>query len=83
MNQTIYIMKLKHCILFLLALLASVNAFAGAVEIDGIWYNLSTNKKVAEVTQKPAGHDLHEDDVNNPNSFTYNNRDYKKYLWKD
>ena len=37
---------------FLFALLPLV-ASADAVEIDGIYYNLNTNEKIAEVTKHP------------------------------
>ncbi len=39
----------------MLALLASVNANADAVEIDGIYYKLFPKTQLAEVTKKPIG----------------------------
>ncbi len=44
----------KQLLLILLALLPMV-ASADAVEIDGIYYNLTTGTKTAEVTWKPSG----------------------------
>lgn len=39
---------------FILALLPII-ASADPVEIDGIWYNLVSKVKTAEVTKKPSG----------------------------
>ena len=69
-------MKLKHLILSMLALLASVNALADAVEIDGIWYNLVSKAKVAEVTHKPNELGDYTGAVNIPDSVKYNNVSY-------
>ena len=55
-------------------LLASINAFAEAVEIDGIYYNLVTKAKQAEVTKKPSGY--YSGSVNIPETVTYNNVTY-------
>ena len=61
-------------------LLASTNAFAEAVEIDGIWYNLVSKAKVAEVTKNPNIPNLSPGDytgaVNIPDSVKYNNVSY-------
>lgn len=43
---------MKHLLLFLMALLP-LSANADAVEIDGIWYNLVSKAKTAEVTRNP------------------------------
>lgn len=40
-------------ILLCFCLFAGINAFAEAVEIDGIYYNLVTKAKQAEVTSNP------------------------------
>ena len=40
-------------ILLCFCLLASINAFAEAIEINGIYYNLDFNQKTAEVTYNP------------------------------
>ena len=47
-------MMKKQLLLFTMMLLPMV-ASADAVEIGGIYYNLSANEKVAEVTNKPRG----------------------------
>ena len=69
-------MKTKHLFLSMLALVASVNAFADPVEIDGIWYNLVTKAKVAEVTRNPDHNVHYTGAVNIPDSVTYNDIDY-------
>ena len=66
-------MKLKHLLLSLLALLASTNAFAEAVEIDGIWYNLVSKVRQAEVTSNPS---KYSGAVNVPATVTYNDVTY-------
>ena len=43
-------------LLLCLCMFASINAFAEAVEIDGIYYNLVTKIKEAEVTSNPNGY---------------------------
>lgn len=55
-------------------LLAGTNAFAEAVEIDGIWYNLITKAKAAEVTHKDGVY--YTGVVNIPDNITYNEVDY-------
>ena len=57
-------------------LLAGTNAFAEAVEIDGIWYNLVSKAKVAEVTHKPNELGDYTGAVNIPDSVKYNNVSY-------
>ena len=54
-------------------LLVGTNAFAEAVEIDGIWYNLVSKAKVAEVTKNP---NKYTGTVNIPEKVTYNGVDY-------
>ena len=56
-------------ILLCLCLFASINAFAKAVEIDGIYYNLVTEIKEAEVTKNP---NKYTGIVNIPETVTYN-----------
>jgi len=46
-------MKPKHLILSLLALLASINAFAYDAQIDGIYYNFTSDAE-ASVTYKSS-----------------------------
>ena len=60
-------------ILLCLCMFASINAFAEAVEIDGIYYNLVTKIKEAEVTKKPG---TYSGTVNIPGTFTYNGVTY-------
>ena len=67
-------MKTKHLILSLLALMASINAFAEAVEIDGIYYNLISKAKAAEVTQHP--NKKYTGAVNIPDTVSYDGIDY-------
>ena len=61
--------KLLSILLTLLPLLAS----ADAVEIDGIYYNLITKGKVAEVTSKEGGYS---GDLVIPKTVTYNGVEY-------
>ena len=56
-------------ILLCLCMFASINAFAEAVEIDGIYYNLVTKAKQAEVTKNP---NEYRGAVNIPETVTYN-----------
>lgn len=60
-------------ILLCFCLLASVNVFAEAVEIDGIYYNLVTETKQAEVTENP---NKYSGTVTIPESVTYNGVTY-------
>ena len=62
----------KIYVLFLLALLPLL-ASADPVEIDGIYYNLVTKVKVAEVTSNP---NKYTGDIVIPKSFTYNGITY-------
>ena len=59
----------KHLLFLFLALMPMVaSAFTGVVEIDGIYYNLITKGKVAEVTSNP---NLYSGEVVIPSSVTY------------
>ena len=60
-------------ILLCLCMFASINAFAEAVEIDGIYYNLVTKIKQAEVTKNP---NKYTGTVNIPETVTYNSVTY-------
>lgn len=66
-------MKKKLLTMLAAILLAGTNAFAEAVEIDGIWYNLVSKAKVAEVTKNP---NKYTGTVNIPEKVTYNGVDY-------
>ena len=57
-------------ILLCLCLFVGQSAFAVAVEIDGIYYNLVSKIKSAEVTQKPSGN--YRGSINIPETVTYN-----------
>lgn len=46
---------MKKQLLLLMIMLLPVMASAGAIEIDGIWYNLISKGKIAEVTKMPSG----------------------------
>ncbi len=64
--------KRKHILsmlLFVASCLFSVNAFAEGVEIDGIYYNLVTKIKQAEVTKNP---NKYSGTVNIPETVSYN-----------
>ena len=65
-------MKQKY--LFLLCLLAGINAFAYDAVVDGICYNLSGDE--ATVTYRDDKDDLYIGSVVIPESFTYNGRTY-------
>jgi len=60
-------------ILTILPLLAS----ADAVEIDGIWYNLITKGKVAEVTKNPNSSGSYYGSIDIPPSVTFNNVEHR------
>jgi len=57
-------------ILLCLCLFVGQSAFAVAVEIDGIYYNLVSKIKSAEVTRKPSGE--YSGSINIPETVTYN-----------
>ena len=68
--------KRKHIwamLLFVVSCLFCTNAFAEAVEIDGIYYNLDTEIKVAEVTKNP---NKYTGKLNIPETVTYNDVTY-------
>ena len=60
-------------LLLCLCLFASINAFAEAVKIDGIYYNLITKAKQAEVTRNPS---RYTGAVNIPETVSYNDVTY-------
>ena len=68
------LMKLKHFILSLLALLANINAFAYDAEINGIFYNFSGNEAI--VTYYDTENNSYYDDISIPNSIRYSGRTY-------
>ena len=62
----------KQLLLFVMILLPLV-ASADAVEIDGIYYNLITKAKGAEVTSNP---DKYSGDIVIPDKITYEGNEY-------
>lgn len=66
-------MNKKLLTILVAMLLAGTNAFAEAVEIDGIWYNLVSKAKVAEVTTNP---NIYTGAVNIPETVSYDGIDY-------
>ena len=63
----------KQLLLLVIALLPMV-AMADPVEIDGIWYNLVSKTKTAEVTKKPSGE--YSGAIVIPEKVTYNGAEY-------
>lgn len=51
-----FFINMKQTFLSILLMLLPMLASADAVEIDGIWYNLITKIKEAEVTRNPNGY---------------------------
>ncbi len=64
---------MKQIIISLLMALLPMVAMADAVEIDGIYYNLVSKTKEAEVTSNP---NKYQGAVNIPSSVIYNNTEY-------
>ena len=71
-------MKKKLLTMLAAILLVGTNAFAEAVEIDGIWYNLVSKAKVAEVTNPTPGYinDNYTGAISIPEAVTYDGIDY-------
>ena len=63
----------KQILFFVLMLLSMTASVQGSVKIDGIYYNLNSVDKTAEVTYYRLGYS---GDVVIPSSVTYNNVDY-------
>lgn len=64
---------MKRLLLLLVIMLLPIVASADAVEIDGIYYNLITKGKVAEVTENP---NKYSGDIVIPESVKYNDVNY-------
>ena len=64
---------MKKVLLSILLMLLPMMASADAIEIGGIWYNLISKGKAAEVTSNP---NTYSGDVNIPPSVTYNGQPY-------
>lgn len=58
---------LKYLVLLIFSFFMPINSFSYDVEIEGIGYNLDTNAKTAEVTQK-----AYSGVINIPSSVSYN-----------
>ena len=65
----------KHLFL-ILATLMPMLASAETVEIGGIWYNIITKGKVAEVTGVPSGGTKYSGDITIPTTIVYENVEY-------
>ena len=66
-------LNMKKQLLLLVLVMLPLVASADAVEINGIYYNLNTDDKVAEVTRNP---DEYADNIVIPGSFNYDNVAY-------
>ena len=64
---------MKRAILPILLMLLPILASAETVEIDGIWYNLVSKAKKAEVTQNP---NYYSGKVVIPKNVTYEGKEY-------
>ena len=67
---------MKKVLLSILLTLLPVLASAETVEIDGIWYNLISKAKEAEVTKNPNGSNSYSGSIEIPPSVTYNKVEY-------
>ena len=65
---------MKQLTLFILLMLLPMMASAESVEIDGIWYNLVSKTKKADVTKKPSG--SYSGAIEIPEKVTYNGSEY-------
>lgn len=87
-HKRILIIKIMHNLkwsivlemkkIILLSLLAFLPLLAGAydVEIDGIYYNLSSKTKEAKVTYKTTSYNSYSGSINIPSSITHEEDDY-------
>ena len=67
---------MKQTLLSFLLVLMPIMASADAVEIDGIYYNLQTDNKIAEVTYPKNITGYYNGDVNIPSSVVYDGVTY-------
>ena len=67
---------MKKLLLLLVMILLPMVASAETVEIDGIWYNLVSKTKQAEVTRNPDKQSKYTGDVIIPESVSYENMNY-------
>ena len=68
---------MKQIVFLFSLLLLPMAASAEAVEIDGIYYNLVSKIKEAEVTTKPDQEGWYRDTVNIPSTVVYNGAEYR------
>ena len=67
-------MIMKKQLLLLVMMLLPMVASADAIEIDGIWYNLISKAKIAEVTEKPSGY--YSGTIEIPEKVSYEGEEY-------
>ena len=67
---------MKKVLLSIILLFLPILANAETVEIDGIWYNIISKAKVAEVTRNPNSSDLYSGSIEIPPSVNHNDVDY-------
>ena len=67
------IIKMKKQLLFFVTMLLPLMAMADTVEIDGIYYNLTSESKVAEITSNP---NKYNGDVKIPEKVDYEGNEY-------
>jgi len=67
---------MKKQILLLLLMLLPVVASAYNAEINGIYYNLNSSEKTAEVTYKNTNYNSYSGDIVIPSQVTYNGNTY-------
>ena len=65
---------MKKQLLLLVMMLLPMVASADAIEIDGIWYNLISKAKIAEVTEKPSGY--YSGTIEIPEKVSYEGEEY-------
>ena len=72
---------MKKLLFFMVTMLMPMMASADAVEINGIYYNLISKGKIAEVTKSP---NYYTGSITIPSSVTYNEDEYDvKYVGKE
>ncbi len=69
--------KMKKQLLLVLLALMPMMVSAEVVEIGGLWYNLISKAKVAELTSSSSGSAAYSGDIIIPESVIYNNVEYR------
>lgn len=67
---------MKKLLLVLLIIIYPIIANANAVEINGVYYNLISKLKTAEVTKVPNGKQMYKGELIIPASVTYEGEEY-------